>query len=326
MRILVVGGTRFVGRHLVEAALAAGHEVTVLHRGRTGAELFPGVEHLLADRDDPALAGILGGRSFDATADMCAYLPGQVASLADALGDRGGHHLLISSVSAYAPPDGPGIDESAPLYEPAADDVTEVDGDTYGPLKVACELRARDRYGDDLVVVRPTYVVGPHDYTWRFPWWVRRIAAGGEIPAPGPYDAPMQVIDGRDQATFMVGLLERRVPGAFHTVSPAPPFGFGDLLEAVAVEVAPPGTTFRWLDAEGLLASGLPEPALPLWHWGEPDGWAGAADPSAAIAEGLAVRPLARTVRETWEWVRGAGDPPAGVGLTPDQERALLRT
>jgi 2'-hydroxyisoflavone reductase len=324
MQILVVGGTAFVGRHFVSAALAAGHQVTLLHRGRTGAELFPDTEQLIADRDDDL--SVLTGRQFDATVDTCAYLPRQVSSLAAALEGRGGHHLFVSTVSVYAGGAGgtgsAGSTESAPLLPAAGDDVDEVTGDTYGPLKVACEQVAADRYGERLVVVRPTYVVGPYDHTWRFPWWVRRIAAGGEVLAPGPHDAPIQVIDARDQASFMTGLLERGVPGVFHTVSPAPPFGFGDLLEAVAARVAPPGTSLRWVDAETLLERSLPDQALPLWAGGDPGG--DACDPGAAIAEGLAVRPLAQTIAETLEWVNSTDGPPSGIGLSREEEADIL--
>ena len=333
MRILVVGGTKFVGRHLVEAALQRGHEVTVLHRGISGADLFGPAEHLLADRDGDL--SVLADRSFDATVDVCAYRPGQVASLAAALGagagnagvGRGGRHLFVSTVSVYAPPDGPGFTESALLLPAAGPDVYEVTDATYGPLKVACERLARDVYGPGLLIVRPTYVVGPHDHTWRFPSWVRRIAAGGRVLCPGPQDAPMQIIDARDQGAFMVRLLERAdspPDGTFHAASPAPPFSFGDLLEAVAAQVAPAGTTLEWLDEELLLATGLPERALPLWGWGGQDGWALAADPAAALAAGLAPRPLAQTVQEIAAWVRQSGPPPAGTGLTPEQEAALL--
>jgi 2'-hydroxyisoflavone reductase len=323
MRILVVGGTRFVGRHFVDAAISAGHHLTVLHRGSTGPDLFPDAEHLLADRDGDL--AVLAGREFDATVDVCAYFPRQVSSLASALDGRGGHHLFVSTVDVYAAPIGPCITESAPLREPAGDEVQHVTDQTYGTLKVACELSAREHYGDQLAIVRPTYVVGPQDATWRMPWWVERIAAGGEVLAPGPYDAPIQVIDARDQAAFMTGLLERNVAGAFHTVSPAPPFGFGALLEAVAAQVAPPGTTLRWVDEQLLLAEGLDGDDLPMWVGGEVETAGVAADPSAAIAEGLTVRPLAQTIDETWEWVRWVGDARPGVGLSAEREAELLR-
>jgi 2'-hydroxyisoflavone reductase len=322
MRILALGGTRFVGRHVAEAALARGHDVTVLHRGKTGSGLFPAAEHLLADRD--ADLSVLAGRHFDATLDFCAYVPGQVDALAAALDGRGGQHLFVSTVSVYAPPDGPGMTESAPLHEPAPADVTEVTDQTYGPLKVACEQAAARHHGDGLLIIRPTYVVGPDDYTWRFPYWVWRMAGGGRVLCPGPADAPMQVIDARDQATFMLDLLDRSTAGVFHTVSPSPPFSFGDMLEAIAARVAPPGTTLEWLDEQLLLDSGLPESSLPLWSWGESDWWAGAADPSAAYAAGLTPRPLAQTVDSTLDWVRTTDGPRPGTGLSPAQEAELL--
>ena len=322
MRMLAVGGTRFVGRHVVETALARGHEVTVLHRGRTGPDLFPTAEHLTADRDGDL--AVLAGRDFDATVDFCAYRPGQVEHLADALGDRGGQHLFVSTVSVYAPPSGPGITESAQLYDPPGPEVTEVTDQTYGPLKVACEQAAERRYGPDLLVIRPTYVVGPHDYTWRFPYWVQRIAAGGRVVCPGDPAAPMQVIDGRDQAAFMVDLLETGKGGTFHTVSPAPPHGFGDLLDSVAAAVAPPGTTLEWLDNDVLVAAGVDDSALPLWEPTGVDWWSGACDPSAAYAAGLSPRPLAQTVRDTLAWIGTTAGRPADVGLSEERESELL--
>jgi 2'-hydroxyisoflavone reductase len=142
MRILMIGGTRFIGRHVVEAALAAGHDVTIFHRGRTGSGLFPDVEHRLGDRDSDLSALANGG--WDATVDTCAYFPRQVHELADVLGQRGGHHLLVSSVSAYASPDGPGLTEDAPLIELADPTVEDVTNETYGGLKVLCERAAVD--------------------------------------------------------------------------------------------------------------------------------------------------------------------------------------
>jgi 2'-hydroxyisoflavone reductase len=330
MRILVVGGTRFVGRALVEPALAAGHDVTLLHRGSTPLDGFDGAvkaEHLLADRDDDAaLAAALAGRAFDATVDTCAYTPYAVTSLASALGGKGGHHLYVSTVSVYAPPGTPGYTESAPLLEPAARTERTKDMSRYGELKVACELEAAALHGDGMAIVRPTYVVGPYDYTWRFPWWVHRIAQGGEVLCPGPYEEPAQVIDARDQGTFMLGLLERGVAGTFHTVSPRPPFSFGQMLDAIALAVAPAGTTLRWVDPQDLVARKLPESSLPLWA-GEDDelgSWLSAADPSAAYDAGLTPRPLVDTVRDTAAWIATTDGPPAGTGLSPAQESEIL--
>lgn len=324
MRILVIGGTRFIGRHVVEQASEQGHHVTVFHRGRTGADLFRGddrVEALTGDRDADLSA--LAEGEWDATVDTCAYVPRQVQRLADALGQRGGRYLLVSSVSAYAPPEHTGYTEDSPLADLDDPSVEEVTGDTYGGLKVLCERAAVDRFGPSTVVVRPTYVVGPDDYTWRFPWWVDRLARGGEVLAPGPADAPAQVIDVRDMAAWMVGLLEQGASGAFHAASPAPPFSWGDQLAAIRDAVAPAGTTLTWVDGEFLLAEGVDDGALPLWSAGDPAVLM-AADPGKAYGTGLEPRPLADTIRDTWAWAQQV-TMPAGTGLAPEREQDLLR-
>ncbi len=317
----MVGGTRFIGRHVVQHALDRGHEVTLFHRGRTGTDLFPEVEHRTGDRDSDLSA--LARGEWDATVDTCAYVPRQVHGLADALGGRGGHHLLVSSVSAYAPAGGPGLTEDSTLAELADPEVEEVTDETYGGLKVLCERAALDRHGAGTLVVRPTYVVGPDDYTWRFPWWVARIARGGAVPAPGPPDAPAQVIDVRDMAAWMVTLLEDGADGAFHAVSPAPVFTWRELLEAVAAEVGPPGTTLTWIDPAVVRSADLPPGALPLWSGDDTDGWLMAADPAKAYASGLAPRPLSDTVRDTLAWTRTVEQPP-GTGLDQGAEDDLL--
>ncbi len=321
MRILVIGGTRFVGRHVVASALAAGHDVTVFHRGRTGGDLFPDVERRIGDRDED-LSVLADGR-WDATVDTCAYLPRQVQTLADALGERGGHYLLVSSVSAYASPATRGFGEDAPLAVLDDPTVEEVTGESYGGLKALCERAAVDRFGPSTTVVRPTYVVGPDDYTWRFPWWVARLAAGGEVLAPGPADAPSQVIDVRDMAAWMVGLLERQARGAFHAAGPSATFTWGEQLAAVAGAVAPAGTTLTWVDGKWLLGEQIGEQDLPLWSGGDPDVLIMTADPAAALATGLTIRPFEQTVRDTLAWTRTV-EQPAAPGLAPAQERDLL--
>lgn len=325
MRILVVGGTRFIGRHVVEYALQREHDVTIFHRGRTGADLFRDddrVEHRTGDRNADLSA--LAEGEWGATVDTCAYVPRQVHQLADALGERGGHHLLVSSVSAYQAPDGPGYTEDSPLLELDDPTVEEVTDSTYGGLKVLCERAATERHGPDTVIVRPTYVIGPDDYTWRFPWWVTRLARGGEVLAPGPADAPAQVIDVRDMAAWMVGLLEDDESGAYHAVSPAPPFTWGQQIEAIRDAVAPEGTTLTWVDRDWLLAQQVDGSALPLWSADDPDVLVMAADPSKAMATGLQPRPLADTARDTLAWAR-AVDQPAGTGLAADREERLLK-
>jgi 2'-hydroxyisoflavone reductase len=321
MRILVIGGTRFVGRHFVEQAVARGHDVTLFHRGRTGTDLFPDLDHRIGDRDTD-LSTLTEGE-WDATVDTCAYLPRHVHTLADLLGDRGGHHLLVSSVSVYAPPGGPGIDEDAALIELDDPTIEVVTADTYGGLKVHCERAAVERHGPSTLLVRPTYVVGPDDYTWRFPWWVQRIARGGTVVAPGPAGAPAQVIDVRDMAAWMVRLLEDDRSGPFHAASPAPPFTWGEELEAIADAVGPEGTRLHWVSPADVAAAGIEEGAFPLWSADGSDVWVMAVDPSRAFDTGLEPRPLADTIRDTLAWTRFS-TMPDGTGVTDEQERRLL--
>jgi 2'-hydroxyisoflavone reductase len=323
MRILLIGGTRFVGRHVVEAALAAGHDVTIFHRGKTGADLFPEVEHRIGDRNSD-LSALADGR-WDATVDTCAYFPRQVHEIADVLADRGGHYQQVSSVSAYASPATRGYREDAPLAILDDPSVEEVTDETYGGLKVLCERVAVERFGPSSLIVRPTYVVGPDDYTWRFPWWVARIARGGDVLAPGPADAPSQVIDARDMGAWMVGLLERGKSGAFHAVGPSSTFTWGEQLEAIASSVAPEGTTLRWVDPDFLLDAKVDDAALPLWPGADPDLLMMTADPAAALATGLTIRPLAETVRDTLAWTRTV-EQPEESGISAADEAALLES
>ncbi len=326
MRILIIGGTVFVGRHIAEAAIAAGHDVTLFHRGRSGADLFPSATHLTGDRNEDlsAFSSNSAGQ-WDATIDVCAYFPRQVRSLADALGGRGGQYLFISSTSAYRIPVSPGFTEDAPLAElddPASEEFTDK---TYGGLKVACERAAIEMFGDTTTVVRPTYVIGPHDESYRFTWWVERIARGGTVLAPGGAADPIQVIDARDLGSWVVSLVERSVAGIFHAVSPPPPFGFGDLLEAIAAEVAPWGTRLTWVDADFLVEFGESTETIPLWPGGDSERDINTADPARACAAGLAPRPIRQSIAEIHAaQLATPGQPPAGVGLTAEREAKLL--
>ena len=190
--------------------------------------------------------------------------------------------------------------------------------ETYGGLKVLCEKHAASAYGDDLTVIRPTYVVGPHDHTGRFTWWVRRIARGGEVLAPGPHDAPMQVIDARDQAEWTIKLAEEGKGGIFNSMSPTPPFGFGDLLEATVRAVGPHDTTLTWIDdAAWLTDQGEGYQSLPLWTEGGHEWTAGRrpdqGDRFRAVTRGRSPRP-SRTRgtgsrRSSRRWSRAGASP-----------------
>ncbi|HEY1620061.1 MAG TPA: NAD-dependent epimerase/dehydratase family protein [Streptosporangiaceae bacterium] len=323
MRMLIMGGTAFAGRHIAQAALDAGHEVTLFHRGKTGAGLFPAATHLSADRNG-SLAELATG-TWDATIDVCAYVPRQVRSLARALDGRGGQYLFISSTSVYRTPVSPGFAEDAPLAGLDDPDTEEITGETYGGLKVACERLGAELFGPATAVVRPTYIIGPYDRSYRFTWWVERIARGGEVLAPGAPADPIQVIDARDLAAFTVGLAEHGTAGAFHAVSPPPPFGIGDMLAAIAARVAPPGTRLTWVDTDFLVAEKVPEEALPLWPGGDPEADINAADPAAARAAGLRSRPLADSIDDIHAHQAVAPDScPEKTGLDADREGGLL--
>ena len=296
----MIGGTRFSGRHLVDAAQAAGHEVTVFHRGASAPDGVPGATELRGDRTTD-LSPLRTGE-WDATVDMCAYLPRHVRSLANALGGRGGHQLLVSSISAYATPIPPGSDEDAQLQVPAGDDVEEVTGQTYGRLKVACEQVAHDR-DPRLTISRPSYIVGPLDPTGRFSWWVDRISRGGDVLVPGPADAPLQVIDARDLADFHLHLLEQGTLGTFHVADPHPARTFAETLEAIMSVVAPAGTHLTWVDRDQLIHAGADESTWPLWHPHEDDHGLMQVDPARARAAGLQTRPLHDTVRDLADWL-----------------------
>ena len=322
MRVLIAGGTRFVGWHITSAALRAGHQVTLLHRGTSDEPVFTEAEHLLADRNGDL--AVLDGREFDAVIDVNAYHPRQVEALANALGPKAGRYVYISSVSAYAVPDAPGYAEDSPLLavpDPLPDKVTN---ETYGALKVACEQAARRLFGASTDIVRPTYVVGPRDYTGRFDYWVRRIAEGGEVLAPGDPAAPVQVIDARDLGTFVVSLLQRGGGETFHTTSPPPPFTFGEMLDAIASAVGPLTTKLTWVDSDFLKSEGVDGELLPLWSSDPDEMVLDTAHPAAAYAAGLNPRPLVDTVLELHGHLASLVNPPSHDELMSREREAEI--
>jgi nucleoside-diphosphate-sugar epimerase len=323
MRILIIGGTAFVGRHISAAALAAGHEVTVFNRGRTGPDLFPAATQLVGDRNTDLSA--LESGQWDVTIDVCCYFPRQLTSLQAALGGRGGQYVFISSTSAYRTPVAPGFTEDAPLAELADPTTEEVTEETYGGLKVVCERLAVELFGPATTIVRPTYVIGPYDRTYRFTWWVERLARGGTVLAPGDRDDPIQVIDARDLASWIVSLASEQVTGIFHAVSPAPPFGFGDLLDTIKAAVAPPGTELVWVGKDFLLAEGETSESLPLWPGGDSESDINAADPAAAAAVGLRPRLVGESAAEVHAAEQLEPTPVRpGTGISAEREAELL--
>jgi 2'-hydroxyisoflavone reductase len=317
MRMLVLGGTKFLGRHVVDAALARGHEVTLFNRGRTRPELFPDVEKLRGDRDGDLAA--LAGRGFDAVVDTSGYVPRVVDATIDALGEVG-HYTFVSTGSVYADLSSPPHEEDAvgALAEPTE----EVDGGSYGPLKALCEQVVRDRF-PEAFVPRPGLIVGPWDPTGRFTYWPQRLADGGRVLAPAPPGSPAQVIDGRDLAAWIVEAAERGLAGTYNALGPQ--MTLAEVIETCR-RVAGSEAEVVWVDPAFLVEQGVEEwMELPLWI--SDPAFAGmlSVPVDRAVAAGLRTRPLAETVADTLAWVR-AGDAPADApaGLEREKEQRVL--
>lgn len=321
MRILAVGGTRFFGRAFVEEAARRGHDVSVFHRGESEPGDLPHVEHVHGDRKDGL--GLLAGRSWDAVLDTCAFVPREVRELSEAIGDRIDHYTLVSSLSVH-PDDLPvGATEVTPTHQPPFPDTEDVTEETYGPLKVACEFEAAAAFTGRLLVVRPGYIVGPHDPTDRFTYWVRRAAAGGEMLAAGPPDASIQGIDARDLGAFVLGRIEASDTATYGVVGPAEPATMAGVLESARSAVGA-DTMFVWADEEFVRGLGDPrETWFPMWHPHLPGFHA--YDAGKATAAGLRPRPLDETIADTIAWDRDRGLPPLEAGMTSERERELLR-
>ena len=320
MRVLIVGGTSFVGRAISWSAWHHGHAVTVLNRGVTPSDLPESVEHLTGDRQGDLSA--LHDRSFDATIDVTAYRPRDVERLADALDARGGHYLQVSSVSAYQSPHDEGAVESTlTLHETAGlDAASPISAATYGPLKAASERAGVDLFGPVVTVVRPTYVVGSHDATLRFPYWVERLRRGGDVAIPGPRTHALQYIDARDLANFVVRLVDDGRAGACHVTGPRPGERFVAVLESIAAQVAPAGTRLREIAPAQVTAAGLGD-KFPLWS-GPEDETLLALESALALSYGLDLRPLEDSVNDVVEWWGERAWPEHW--LDPSDEQRLL--
>lgn len=323
MQILMLGGTRFAGYHLAEQALTAGHGVTLLHRGRTNAAALPAAEHLIADRDG-GLA-VLGERRWDAVVDLCGYVPRVVRASAELLRERVDAYLFVSSISVYAEPFEQGYQEShalAKLDDPATEEYL---GPAYGGLKALCEGVVQEVFRDRAIIVRPGLICGPRDYTDRFAYWVRRMAAGGEVLAPGEPAQAVQFVDARDLASFYLELLESHTRGVFHVTGPGTRLDMAGFLAAAKTALGS-SANLAWLPERFLLAEGItPWSQMPLWVPAA-DAGHNEADISRALAAGLRLRPLAETFRDTLAWERSlppevrAGSPT----LKPEHEAQLI--
>jgi len=326
MKLLILGGTVFLGRHLVEAARARGHELTLFNRGQSNADLFPNIEKLRGDRDGNLDA--LHGRTWDAAIDTCGYLPRIVRASSVLLADAVRHYTFVSSVSVYAETRAPGTHESSPVGTLQDETVEDITGETYGPLKALCEQAAQKAMPGRVLVVRPGLIVGPHDPLDRFTYWLVRIARGGDVLLPGRPERRVQIIDVRDLAEWMVRVVENNVTGTFNAIGLDAPLSMGHLADT-AKRVSGGDANFVWVDEQFLIDSDVePWGEMPMWvPESEPDA-AGffAIDCRKAIAAGLTFRPLEETMHDTLDWasVRPA-DHEWRAGVKPEREVELLR-
>lgn len=325
LRILVLGGTGFLGPHFVEAAVAHGHVVTLFNRGKTNPHLFPDLEKLRGDRRTGDLAA-LEGREFDVIIDTSGYVPDEIEGMAKVLASSH-HYLFVSSVSAYRDQHKAGLRESdpvAPHPEPGNHDV----GKFYGPLKAQCEAAAEAAWPGRTTVIRPGLIVGPGDPTDRFTYWPVRIARGGEVMAPGQPSDPVQVIDVRDLADFMLMCAEQRLMNVYNVVGPERTLTVEAMLQT-GIEALESDARLTWVPADFLEQHEV-MPWMHMTVWVPPDsdfGGLGAVDNTAAVADGLTYRPLSETMVDTLAWwneqpEERRAEPRAG--LAPEREVEVL--
>ena len=315
MDILVLGGTRFVGRHIVETLLDGGHRVSVLTRGKSPDELPASVERLRGDREQ-GTAGLaaLGSREWDVCVDVSGYTPKQVRPSAESLRGRVGRNIFVSTVSVYVDSSDVPVVETHPLLPEAAEDVTDINGETYGPLKVTCEHIVRGLYGDRSTILRPQIVAGPFDPTGRHTYWVQRASEGGEMLAPGDGSDYVQLVDARDVARFTQRAIEKHTPGIFNMAGPR--LTWAAFMDALGV--ANP----VWVPSTLIDQAGLTFMELPLYRSsGSTNASLMHVSHERASAAGLTLTDALVTIHDVREWLRTHPVPPA---LPPERERELI--
>jgi 2'-hydroxyisoflavone reductase len=334
VRVLILGGTKFLGRAVVEEALARGHQVTLFNRGETNPELYPQVEKLRGNRDGDLSA--LEGHDWDVVVDTCGYIPRVVRASAELLAGHARHYTFVSSISAYGDFSEVAREDETPLIR--IDDTSDesLDGDRYGGFKALCEQVVAEVFPGRSARIRAGLIVGPNDPTGRFTYWPKRVARGGEVLAPGRKGRQVQFIDARDLGSWLVDLGEREVSGTFNATGPEPPITMGELLE-ICRAVSGSSASITWVDEHFLREHEVGEwMELPLWvaETGDP-AWRRfqEVDVSRAVEAGLRFRTAADTVRDTLEWALVTGDPGAPLasgidigeaGMDADREHELL--
>lgn len=327
LKLLILGGTGFLGPHTVRAALARGHEMTLFNRGRTNADLFPDLEKLVGDRNGDLEA--LKGRDWDAVIDTSAYYPRVVRDSAGLLKGHVNQYVLISTISVYGTFPNPGMDETAPVATIEDETVEQVTGVTYGPLKALCEQAAEKILPGKVTNIRPGLIVGPGDPTDRFTYWPVRVSKGGEVLAPGDGSTEVQQIDARDLASWIVHCIENKVTGVYNADSPMGKRTMRDLL-TTCKRVSGSDAEFVWADAEFLAEQSVsPWQDMPCWVPQQGDYAAfGRVSSAKALANGLRIRALSETTRDTLEWWRSLPEERRErlrAGLSAEREQEVLK-
>ena len=326
MRLLLLGGTVFVGRALVNAAQERGHSVTLFNRGRTNPELFPEVEKIHGDRTIDLSS--IEGCCWDAVIDTSGYLPRVVHLSASYLANKVDHYTFISSLSVYSDTGQAGIDENGAVGQLEDETVETINNDTYGPLKVLCERAAENAMPGQVLMVRPGVIVGPHDPSDRFTYWPHRVALGGEVLAPGRPQRAVQFIDSRDLAEWIIRMVEDRETGVFNANGPAEPLPMGKLLDTCR-DVSKSQADFIWTSEDFLLENKVgPWVELPLWVPEKDPATAGFLKFSSrkALEKGLTFRPLKETISDTLRWEASRpSDYHFKAGLSAAREAELIQ-
>jgi len=320
LKILVLGGTKFLGRTFVETALSKGHEIILFNRGKTNPDIFPEAEHLIGSRDSDLKP--LHRRTWDAVVDTCGYVPRIVRKSAELLADSVGHYTFISSLNAYSDFSKPGVDENYPLATIDDETVEKVTGETYGPLKVLCEKAAERAMPGKVLTLRCGLIVGKYDPSDRFTYWPVRINQGGEVLAPSPPEQQIQFIDARDISDFILIMAERKQTGIFNTVGPDYILTMQQLLDKCN-KITGNKANFTWVSEEFLTEN---ETFPPVWL---PKKWVGLSQVSSqkAISAGLTFISLAETIKDTLSWhTTHPKDYKLKTGLTTEREKELLST
>jgi 2'-hydroxyisoflavone reductase len=337
MKVLILGGTRFLGKALTEEALKRGHEITLFNRG-TNNGAFPGVEQLIGNRDSDVSQ--LKNRKWDVVMDTCGFAPHQIKKIAAVLGDNIGHYTYISSISVYKDWIPNNIKEHYHLQSMPADKLKAVEEGTispyeyYGALKVLCEAEAENHWPGRVLHIRAGLLVGPFDYTDRLPYWVKRVAKGGKVLVPGRKDRPVQLINVKDIAVWLFNMAEKRKAGTFNVTSPEEELTIEELLNTCKAATNS-DAEFIWTDEQFLMEHKVqPWTEMPLWipeHFpieGETEPWKGTFSISVekAVTSGLSFRPLADTIIDIYQWEKEREVKEQKAGISQERELELLQS